>query len=33
MGTRWLEHADGLAWEESELLHQAGLCHGVTGRC
>ena len=32
MGTRWLEHADGLAWEESELLHQAGLCHGVAGR-
>ncbi len=32
MGTRWINHNDGIAWEESDLLHRAGLCHGVTGR-
>lgn len=32
MGTKWIEHENGIAWEESQLLHDAGLCHGVTGR-
>ena len=32
MGTQWIEQANGIAWEESQLLHHAGLCHGVTGR-
>ena len=32
MGTQWIEHTNGIAWEESRLLHHAGLCHGVTGR-
>ena len=32
MGTQWIKHKDGIAWEESGQLHRAGLCHGVTGR-
>lgn len=32
MGTQWIEQANGIAWEESQLLHRAGLYHGVTGR-
>lgn len=32
METQWIEQANGIAWEESRLLHRAGLCHGVTGR-
>lgn len=32
METMWVEHNNGICWEESMLLHQAGLCHGVTGR-
>lgn len=32
MGTQWIKKENGIAWEESRLLHRAGLCHGVTGR-
>ena len=32
MGLAWIEHDNGIAWEESDMLHDAGLCHGVTGR-
>jgi YfiH family protein len=32
MGTRWVTHDNGIAWEASQLLSAAGLCHGVTGR-
>lgn len=32
MGTMLIEHKDGIAWEESGLLHAQGLCHGVTAR-
>ncbi len=32
MGLAWIEHDNGIAWEESSILHEAGLCHGVTGR-
>lgn len=30
--THWIEHHQGICWEESELLAKAGLRHGVTGR-
>lgn len=30
--TNWVEHENGICWEESTLLREAGLCHGVTGR-
>lgn len=32
MGTEWITHTNGICWEESGLLHAAGLCHGVSGR-
>lgn len=32
METTWIEHNNGICWEESTLLKDAGLCHGVTGR-
>lgn len=32
MGTIWIKHNDGLCWEQSELMRNAGLCHGVTSR-
>lgn len=30
--TKWVEHENGICWEESTLLAEAGLRHGVTGR-
>ena len=30
--TKWVEHENGIGWEESTLLADAGLRHGVTGR-
>lgn len=30
--TKWVEHENGICWEESTLLKDAGVCHGVTGR-
>ncbi len=30
--TKWIEHSNGICWEESTLLKDAGLCHGVTGK-
>ena len=32
MGIRWNTFDDGICWQESTLLYDAGLCHGVTGR-
>ncbi len=32
MATEWISR-DGLGWEQSRLLRQAGLRHGATGRC
>lgn len=32
METIWIEHDTGICWEESMILREAGLCHGVTGR-
>ena len=30
--TKWVEHGNGICWEESTLLADAGLRHGVTGK-
>lgn len=30
--TKWVEHENGIGWEESTLLADGGLRHGVTGR-
>lgn len=30
--TKWVEHKNGICWEESTLLAGAGLRHGVTGK-
>ncbi len=30
--TEWIENAGGVCWEQSGLLADAGLLHGVTGR-
>ncbi|WP_296902789.1 peptidoglycan editing factor PgeF [uncultured Megasphaera sp.] len=30
--TKWIEHSNGICWEESTLLKDAGLRHGVTGK-
>ncbi|MCH4218501.1 MAG: peptidoglycan editing factor PgeF [Megasphaera sp.] len=32
MSTNWIEHENGICWEESSLLQRLGLCHGVAGR-
>lgn len=32
MGTTWIEHNNGICWEASTLLQEAGLVHGVTSR-
>lgn len=32
MATEWISR-NGIGWERSRLLRQAGLLHGVTGRC
>ena len=29
--TKWVEHGNGICWEESTLLADAGLRHGVPG--
>lgn len=32
MGTIWIEHNNGICWEASSLLQDAGVVHGVTSR-
>lgn len=32
MGTTWKQQSNGVCWEESSLLAEAGLRHGVAGR-
>lgn len=32
MSTSWIEHENGICWEESSLLKEGGLHHGIVGR-